>query len=148
MGAVYNNEYTKALTYFAVWAGLSIMGNKIHGIFGFGAVVFIIFTMFDSYRIAEARARERIQAGPATAASAWRDPSGIGWGIALIVIGMLFLLQNIIPYQYLNRLWPLLFVLLGGYLIYRALGERESRSPSAPVPPPAPYDGPATKEDI
>lgn len=148
MGAVYNNEYMKALTYFAVWAGLSVMGDKIHGIFGFGAVVFIVFTMFDSYRTAQAKTRDRIQAGPAYASSSWKDQSGIGWGIALIVIGILFLLQNIIPYHYLNRLWPLLFILLGGYLIYRALQERKDRSPNASGPPPAISNTSSGKEDI
>jgi len=37
LGAVYNSEYLKAVTYFAVWAALIMMGNRISGVFVFGA---------------------------------------------------------------------------------------------------------------
>ncbi len=63
MGAVYNGEYMKAITYFAVFAALSMMGDRVNGVFGFGAFVFVLFTMFDAYRTAEAKARRKIQAG-------------------------------------------------------------------------------------
>jgi len=124
MGAVYNNEYMKAVTYFAVFAALSIMGSNIHGIFGFGAVVFLIFTMFDAYRTAEASLRRRVQTGLVAPETAWHDRTGFGWGIFLIVLGLIFLLQNLIPFHFLNRLWPLLFILLGAFLVYHALREK------------------------
>lgn len=148
MGAVYNNEYMKGITYFAVWAGLSVMGNKVNGIFGFAAVVFIVFTMFDSYRTAEANARKRLEAGYSPAELPWKDKSSIGWGVFLIVLGILFLLQNIIPYYFLNRLWPLLFIGLGGYLVYRALREREKRIRNSSSLLVAPNSESGTKEDI
>ena len=47
MGAVYNNDYLKAVTYFAVWAALSMMSDRISGVFGLGLVAFWIFTMVD-----------------------------------------------------------------------------------------------------
>ncbi len=126
VGAVYNNEYMKALTYFAVFAALTVMGHNVNGVFGFGAFVFLIFTMFDAYRTAEARARARIEAGPdhEQAGERREDKTVVGWGIFLIVLGILFLLQNIIPFYFLNRLWPLAFILLGAYLVYRSLHDR------------------------
>jgi hypothetical protein len=127
MGAVYNNEYTKAITYFAVWAALSVMGSRVNGIFGFGAFVFVIFTMFDAYRTAEAQTRRRIQTGLA-AEPPQQDKTIIGWGIFLILLGVVFLLQNIIPYYlFVNRFWPLVFVLLGAYLVYRAIQNRDKQ---------------------
>lgn len=130
VGAVYNNEYIKAVAYFAVWAALIMMGNRVHGVFGFGALVFLVYTMFDSYRTAELKTRLRLETG-FTDEPPRQDATLLGWGIFLIVLGVLFLLQNIIPYYLLNQLWPLAFVLLGGYLVYRALQAREGRSSDA-----------------
>jgi 4-hydroxybenzoate polyprenyltransferase len=128
MGAVYNNEYLKAITYFAVWAGLALMGNKVNGIFGFGAFAFIIFTMFDAYRTAEANARRRVEGGAASPEPPRHDKVSIGWGVFLMVLGFLFLLQNIISYYFLNRLWPLVFIGIGCYLLYLALRQRKGRN--------------------
>jgi hypothetical protein len=128
MGAVYNNEYTKAITYFGVWAALSVMGSRVHGVFGFGAVVFIVFTMFDAYRTAEAQARRRLQPGYVSTEPPQQDRTIIGWGIFLILLGIVFLLQNIIrDYFFINKLWPLVFILLGGYLVYRTMKSREKQ---------------------
>lgn len=123
MGAVYNNEYLKAITYFAVFAALVIMGDRIDGVFGFGAFAFLIFTMFDSYRTAEANALARLESR-VPAEEPDRDRTVVVWGVFLIVLGVIFLLQNIIPYYFLNKLWPLVFIALGGYLIYYAIRKR------------------------
>jgi hypothetical protein len=123
MGAVYNSEYLKAITYFAVFASLSMMGDRVHGIFGFGAFVFLIFTMFDAYRTAEAITRRRLESGIVSEESPRQDKTILGWGIFLIILGVLFLLQNIIPFYFLNRLWPVVFIILGAFLVYRALKE-------------------------
>ena len=141
MGAVYNNEYMKAVTYFAVFAALSVMSDRVHGIFGFGAFAFLVFTMFEAYRTAEAKARRRLQTG-IPEEPPQQDKTIIAWGIILIVLGLIFLLQNLIPFQFLNRLWPLVFVLLGAFLVYRALQAREKEVQK----PTAPLQGP--KEDI
>ena len=143
MGAVYNNEYMKAVTYFAVWAALSVMGSRVHGVFGFGAFVFVVFTMFDAYRTAEAQARRRLQPGYVSTEPPQPDRTIVGWGIFLILLGIVFLLQNVIPeYFFFNRLWPLVFILLGGYLVYRAVKSRENQTRNSV----GPIVGP--KEDI
>jgi hypothetical protein len=126
MGAVYNNEYLKAITFFSVFASLIMLGDKMHEeIFGFGAMVFLVFTLFDAYRTAELQVRRRLEAGKLSEGSSHLDRTILGWGIFLIVLGILFLLQNIIPYNFLIRIWPLFFVLLGAYLVYRALNDRK-----------------------
>jgi hypothetical protein len=136
VGAVYNNDYTKAVTYFAVFAALSMMGDRVHGIFGFGAFVFLVFTMFDAYRTAEAQTRRRVQLGSIAEEPPHQDRTIMGWGIFLIVLGVLFLLQNIIPYWFINRLWPLAFVLLGAFLVYRAIQSRDKQLRDTPLPGP------------
>jgi hypothetical protein len=126
LGAVYNSEYIKAITYFSVFAGLSVMGSRVHGIFGFGSFVFLLFTIFEAYRTAESKARKRIQTGALPDESFGHDRTIIGWGIVLIVLGVIFLLQNFLHY-YFDRLWPLIFILLGAYLVYRAIESREKQ---------------------
>jgi hypothetical protein len=129
LGAVYNNEYLKAVTYFSVWTALAIMGSRIHGVFVFASIVFVLYTMFDAYRSAEATLRKRIQSPAETSR---HDRTIIGWGIFLIILGIFFLLDNIIPYDYVNKLWPLVFILLGGYLVYYAVKKKTSRIGVAP----------------
>ena len=128
MGAVYNGEYQKAITQFAVFAALSIMSDSVHGVFGFGAFVFLIFTMFDSYRTAEARLRTRMvdRSEPQVAG---KDRTVAAWGILLIGLGCIFLLKNFIHYDFINRLWPLVFIGLGVYLVYRYVSEKDDAGP-------------------
>ncbi len=132
MGAVYNSEYLKAITFFAVFAALIIMGDRVNGVFGFGAFAFLVFTMFDAYRTAEAKARARLEAGAVSTELPSEDRTIVAWGVFLMVLGVIFLLQNIIPYYFLNRLWPLVFILLGGYLVYRAVREKDETKRDAP----------------
>jgi len=124
MGAVYNGDYQRAIVQFAVFAALVIMGDEVHGIFGFGAFVFLVFTMFDSYRMAEASLRSRVDEKPAEARPA-KDNTVAVWGVLLIVLGIVFLLKNFIHFYFLNRMWPLAFIALGAYLVYRSLREPE-----------------------
>lgn len=129
MGAVYNGEYQKAVTQFAVFAALSIMGDNVHGVFGFGAVVFLVFTMFDSYRAAEAKLQMRIrQEIPPPVPG--KDQTVAAWGILLIGLGVIFLLKNFIHFDFISRLWPLVFIGLGAYLVFRFFTEREEKSPA------------------
>lgn len=124
IGAVYNNEYLKAITYFAVFASLIVMGDTVSGVFGFGAFVFLVFTIFDAYRSAESIARRRLQADTSAEEPLRQDKSVFGWGIFLIALGILFLLQNFISFYYLNKMWPIIIVLTGAFLVFRSLRDR------------------------
>jgi hypothetical protein len=126
IGAVFNNEYLKAVAYFSVFAWLIMMAD-MNGIFGFGAGVFLIFTMFDAYRTAEANVRRNLEFGIDPVNPPAQENATITWGVLLIIMGVLFLLIKIVPQYILNLLWPIVFVLLGGYLIYRALQQREDQ---------------------
>jgi cytochrome c-type biogenesis protein CcmH/NrfF len=83
--------------------------------------------MFDAYRSAEAKLRNQLKSDVVAEEPPFQDKTYIGWGIFLIILGVLFLLQNIISF-FLNRLWPLVFVLLGGYLVYRAITKKENQT--------------------
>jgi hypothetical protein len=60
---------------------------------------------------------------------------------------VIFLLQNIIPFYFLNRLWPLVFIGVGAYLLYIALRQRKRRESDSAGSVPTSIDfGP--REDI
>jgi hypothetical protein len=126
LGAVYNGEYLKAITYFAVWAALAMLGGRISGIFIFAAIVFVLFTIFDSYRSAEAMVRMQLKSVPISE-TARQDKTIVGWGVFLMILGVFFLLENVIPFHFFDKLWPLVFVLLGAYLVYRAFQNGKSQ---------------------
>ncbi|MFA4926127.1 MAG: DUF5668 domain-containing protein [Candidatus Aminicenantales bacterium] len=50
------------------------------------------------------------------------------WGIILIVIGLLFLLDNIglDSWELLFKFWPLILIIWGGYKLYYGLKDRQS----------------------
>jgi uncharacterized membrane protein HdeD (DUF308 family) len=125
MGAVYNNEYLKALTFFAVFAAL-IMMEDISGVFVLAAIVFLIFTMFEAHRSAVFKARKRLETGVSQDLSK-PDKTVVGWGVVLIVIGILFLLHNFYPLDLIYKYWPVIFILLGAYLVYRSLREHKDQ---------------------
>jgi 4-hydroxybenzoate polyprenyltransferase len=109
------------------------MGDRISGVFGFGACTFLVFTIFDAYRTAELKARKQLESSTSKE-PLHQDNTIIAWGIFLILLGILFLLQNIINYYFLNQLWPLVFIFLGLYLVYRALHDRKATAPRSPDP--------------
>ncbi|MBN2321238.1 MAG: hypothetical protein JXR49_19315 [Acidobacteria bacterium] len=127
IGAVYNNEYLKAVTFFTVFAALVVMGDTLNHVFGFGAFVFLIFTMFDAYRTAEKGVRRQMQSEGSGEESGRTDSSLIGWGVFLILAGALFLLQNVLSHYFLVRMWPAIFILIGAYLVYLSVRGRKER---------------------
>ena len=138
MGAVYNGDYVKAITFFAVFAALVMLSDRVGEVFGFAAFSFLVFTMFDSYRSAEASNRARMAGIAPTQNLTGKDRTVAGWGVFLILLGVVFLLQNLTPYHSLDRLWPLVFIGIGAYLVYYYYTS-DRRQDSAPPPPPGPY---------
>ena len=62
-----------------------------------------------------------------------KDP--LFWGIALIVIGVLFILHNTIDIWWtIARLWPLILIAWGGFKLYYGIKERQEEL-EGPKPP-------------
>lgn len=55
-----------------------------------------------------------------------RDRHVLGWGIVLIVIGLIFLFDNLDfgIWDLSARLWPLILIFWGGWKLYFGLKER------------------------
>jgi hypothetical protein len=117
MGAVYNRQYNKALAHFATFALLAMLADEV-GVFGFALFSFWIFSIMDAYRSAQDLLRkELIEPAVHESDKALNTPL---WGAALILMGVLFFLNNLmlIRFDFVRRFWPLIFVGLGLYLLY------------------------------
>ncbi len=142
IGAVYNREYIKAVVHFAVFAGLMIVGESVEP-FTMAAFVFYIFTIIDAYRSAEVIARRTPSPSQADSPEQINLPL---WGGALILMGIVFLLDSLDVFRVhaIVKFWPLIFIGLGSYLIFDYLrGLRKSRKEGsapqqAPPLPPTP----------
>ena len=116
IGAVYNREYVKAVVHFAVFSGLLIVADGARQ-FQMAAMVFYLFTIIDAYRSAEAIARRTPDPSEPDSAEEINLPL---WGGVLILMGIIFLLDSlaVIRIEAIAKLWPLIFIGLGIYLIF------------------------------
>jgi hypothetical protein len=112
VGAVYNQDYMKAVVHLAAFSGLCVFAEA-SGIFGLFAFVFYVFTIFDAYRSAlDPRKKREFSSDQINMPL---------WGIVLILIGILFLLDSLdaISLRSITRFWPLILVFLGCYMVFQ-----------------------------
>jgi hypothetical protein len=66
-----------------------------------------------------------------------RHRDSLVWGIVLIVVGGIFLLEtfHVEVWHYVWRLWPLIFIAWGGSKLYYGLKDRRAREEALPAPP-------------
>jgi len=111
MGQVYNGQPAKAFVMFLAWAISIYLAAEVNPL---PFALFIPFTYFynlvDAYRSALA-----INARPSGAPAVDDDLESPGWGIGMIVLGLVLLLHNfdLIRLQSLQRYWPVLLILAG-----------------------------------
>lgn len=133
IGAVYNREYVKAVVHFTVFASLAIIADT-QPIFGLAAFSYYVYTIIDAYRSAEVIAR---RGGPSEVAA--ENINLPLWGGILVVLGVVFLLDNLgaIRLRSAADYWPLILIFLGGYLILNYLkGDSPKSSASTGAVPP------------
>ncbi len=127
VGSVYNGQYAKGLAYMGIFVLLILGVIHIHWIFGLALGFFVLYQFVDA--IQSAKALQSGQPAP--------DPLGIGQtfspggkvdsskipigAVILIVLGGLFLLQNVLDFQF-SHFWPLLLIGLGLWLGATRLG--------------------------
>ncbi len=132
VGAVYCSQYAKGLAHLLIF-GLLIFGvdhaGSLDFVFGIGIAFFYVYQIIDAVRTA--RALQEGQAPP--------DPFGLGQAfsfgdkgesknipfvaILLIGLGVLFLLHTMNIFEFgLDRFWPLILIVLGGWMFARQFG--------------------------
>jgi len=126
VGAIYNGQYAKGLVHAVVFGILcSIADSRAgHGtdfVFGMMAFAWWAYMVFEAYHTA----RKRRFGEPVDEYSSILNLRGgkeqVPFaGIALIVLGVLMLLQtlNLFDFDYVVRYWPVLLIAAGAYLLY------------------------------
>jgi hypothetical protein len=137
VGAVYTGQYVKGLAHLAIFVLLIAGANAADsdhstalGVFcGLGIAFFVIYQIFDAVRSAKAIQMAQPIPDPfglsATFGGGARvEASKIPMGaIILILVGVLFLLHTLGMAEFgLDRFWPLILIVLGGWLFARNWG--------------------------
>jgi Domain of unknown function (DUF5668)/B-box zinc finger len=133
VGAVYTGQYAKGLAHLVIFTmlvlGASTGGEAMATVCGLGIAGFYFYQIIDSVR--SARALQLGQAPP--------DPFGLGTtfgggervdvskapigALVLIGLGVLFLLHTLDIWNFsAHRIWPLVLIGIGGWLLVRRLG--------------------------
>lgn len=144
LGSAYNGLIIKALVHFAVVVGLwevnDLFDSLLFGWAGFAFYVYSIFTAFQDAKRLNAGAD--LSGEEESLKRILHEKTNV-WGTGLIGIGALAILRNFIPYQFVSRLWPLLLIAFGGYLLmlYRRqpqtrITNQLSQEYRAEIPPP------------
>jgi hypothetical protein len=137
VGAVYTGQYAKGLAHLAVFvlfiAGLNAADNDhssaLGVLCGFGLAFFIIYQFFDAIRSAKAIQMAQPIPDPFGLAATFGggakiETSKVPMGaIVLILVGVLFLLHTLGLTEFgLDRFWPLILILVGGWMFARNWG--------------------------
>jgi hypothetical protein len=137
VGAVYTGQYAKGLAHLLIFgmlvAGASAGdhgGSEILGVVcGLGIAFFYVYQIIDSVRSARALQLGQVPPDPFNLAQTFtageridakRIPAG---AVILILVGAFFLLHTLGLSQFgVNRFWPILLIVLGGWLFARNFG--------------------------
>jgi len=137
VGAVYTGQYAKGLAHLVIFVLLVIGANAsddVHSealgiICGFGIAFFIVYQIIDAVRTAKAIQMSQPVPDPFGLAATFGggtkiETSKIPMGaIILILIGVLFLLNTMGLTEFgLGRFWPLILIVLGGWMFARNYG--------------------------
>lgn len=123
MGAVYNRQNVKAVVHFFAVVGLFQLPKLrlVPGLFALAGFASYVYSIIDAHRTAQLIAR-----GESAAEDEERFKRALirrapALGVFLIVAGILFVINIIRPVAIfaLAKLFPVLLILLGGYLLTR-----------------------------
>jgi LiaI-LiaF-like transmembrane region len=130
VGAIYNAQYFKAALHLLIFGTLVTLADSsgpAETLFGLLAFGFYVYMPFEAFYTAKKRKLAREGINLITPFDQLNEQFGqienseLWGGIALVVIGGLFLLDNfrIISMAQVGKLWPALLILAGVFLIHR-----------------------------
>lgn len=121
VGAAYNGQNIKALTHFLAVAGLwvlaDIFGAPLGIIFGLGGAGFYIYSIYDAFQSAQRLRKGEDISEQDESLKAFLQQRMNLFGILLIGVGALAMLNFWIP-TLIQRIWPVLLIIAGAYLVW------------------------------
>jgi hypothetical protein len=134
VGAVYTGQYAKGLAHLLIF-GLLVAGCSVGNstalpiICGISIAFFILYQIFDAVRSAKAIQMGQPTPDPFGLSQTFQpvdriDPKRIPTGaVVLILIGIVFLAHTLGLWEFgFDRFWPLILIIIGGWLLARNLG--------------------------
>ena len=132
VGQLYNGQTAKALALFAAFVGAIFLAAEVNGMpFGFFIPFVIFYSAIDAYR--SAVAINLRHAGRPPLAESEDDAESPAWGVVLLGIGLLLLMNNLglLQLEAVRRFWPLLLVVAGAVFLRRSLQRRDAAAVAA-----------------
>jgi hypothetical protein len=121
MGAIYNGNFLKGITYILVFAVLIVLTDNAQDpdsvVFGLMIAGFYIFQIIDSYNEA-CRLNRGGSSGNGQAEG--KEDLSLFSAVAVLVIGVLFQLVNfdVLTFRQVTRLWPLALIAFGIKIVF------------------------------
>jgi len=133
VGAVYTGQYAKGLAHLVIFTllvlGASSGSEAMGTVFGLAIAGFYFYQIIDSVRTARAIQLGQPPPDPFGLATTFSsgerlDTSKVPTGaLVLIGLGVIFLLHTLDIWDFsARRVWPLVLIAIGGFLLFRRLG--------------------------
>jgi hypothetical protein len=131
MGAIYNGNIIKGITYMVIFAVLIVLTDNANDpdavVFGLMIAGFFIFQVLDSYNEASRINRNSLaEENPA----GQKEDLSLFASITVLVIGIIFQMANfdLLTYRQVTRLWPLVLIIFGIKIVYNYFKREESKN--------------------
>ena len=128
MGAIYNGNFLKGITYMLIFAVLIVLTNNAHDpdavVFGLMIAGFYIFQIIDSYNDA---GKLNQSSSPGEESALGKEDLSLFSAIVVLVMGIIFQLANfdLITYRQITRLWPLALIAFGIKIVFNYFKREE-----------------------
>ncbi len=126
VGQLYNGQTAKAFALFAAFAGSIYLADEVGMPFPLVIPFVIFYSAIDAYR--SAVSINLRYAGRRPELESADDAESPAWGVVLLGIGLLLLLNNlgVLQLAAVRRFWPLLLIVAGLMFLRRSLQRRDA----------------------
>ena len=131
MGAIYNGNIIKGITYMLIFTILIVLTDNAQDpdvvVFGLMIAGFFIFQIIDSYNEAsKINQNVLVEENP----KGHKEDLSLFSAIIVLVIGIVFQLANfdLLTYRQVTRLWPLVLIIFGIKIVYNYFQREENKN--------------------
>lgn len=131
MGAIYNGNILKGVTYMLIFAVLIVLTDNANDpdavVFGLMIAGFFIFQIIDSYNEAgKINQNVLTEENPVSQ----KEDLSLFSAIIVLLIGIVFQLANfdLLTYRQVTRLWPLVLIVFGIKIVYDYFKKEERKN--------------------
>jgi TM2 domain-containing membrane protein YozV len=131
IGAIYNGNFLKGITYMLIFAVLIVLTDSAHDpdevVFGLMIAGFYIFQIIDSYNDAN-KINQNILSAESLPGN--KEDLSLFSAIMVLAIGIVFQLANfdILTYRQVSRLWPLALIAFGVKIVFNYFKREENNN--------------------